>query len=62
MPSLENFHGNFNCVTSHVKVLGWLHAKKEETEKKKLKKGKKMNNSGFQPFQVGHFRILSGNC
>ena len=36
----------FNSVTSSVKVLGWLEKKK------------KVNDSGFQPFQVGHLRIV----
>ena len=46
--------GCFNCVTSRVKVLGWLEKKKKEEEEKR----KKINNSGFQ---VGHLRIVSGH-
>ena len=49
--------GYFNCVNSRIKALGWLE--KKEEERKKLKK---MNNSGFQPFQVGYFKIVSAHC
>ena len=42
--------GHFNCITSCVKVLGWLEPEEEKKKKKKNKKKKrrkKMNNSGF---------------
>ena len=42
---------NHEEVKHIVKVLGWLSCRKR----------KKMNNSGFWPFQVGHLGIASGH-
>ena len=41
-------YSHCNCVTSRIKVLGWLK-----------KESKKISNSGFRLFQVGHLRIVS---
>ena len=34
----------------------------EEKKKERKKEGKKMNDSGFRPFQVCHFKIVTTCC
>ena len=48
---LREFSGCFECNIYHVTVLSRLK-----------KKGKKMNNSCFQPFQAGQFVHCYSNC